>query len=80
MKLPDHKLVPPIALFLAGLILAVSPDSFAASIAFIASIALVGFYQYLETKKADHDQTVDSQLKELRTKVDNLILGKSLGR
>lgn len=80
MHSPDPKIIPPIALLLAGLILAVSPDSFSAATAFIASLALFGFTQWLDTKRTEHAHAIDSQIKELRTKVDNLILGKSLGR
>ncbi len=78
--MPESKHVPPIALLIAALILAVSPDSFAASIGFISALALFGFTQWLETKKQTVNQSLEAQVKDIRTRLDDLILGRSLGR
>jgi hypothetical protein len=80
MSLPDSNQVPPITLAFAGLILAMKPDSATAALAFVASVALFAFVRWIERKKDERVDHFEMRLRDLQTKVDNLILGKSLGR
>lgn len=72
--------IPPLALALTGLVLALKPDCPTSAIAFIAAMVLFGWMKWLESKARKHDEDIEAQIKDLKTKVESLLMARGLGR
>ena len=72
--------VPPLALALSGLVLALNPGTPSTALAFIGAAALFGFTKWLEVQSDKRPAEVDAQLKDLKAKVDSLLMARGLGR
>lgn len=50
------------------------------TLAFVSTVALFAFVQYLERKKVDKLQNLDDQIKALQDKLNVIMIGKGMGR
>ena len=74
------KHVPPSAFAFSGVILAIKPDSPTVAVAFVAAACLFGWVKWLDHKREIEESSLESEIKDIKSKVDSLMIARGLGR
>lgn len=78
--MPEIKNIPAFAVCLSGLMLAIRPDSPNQAVAFIGAAFLFGFEMWIDRKNDSEVADLANQVKQLKERVDGLMLKQGLGR